>query len=862
MRPGTKVMLKPDLKAPAFGWGGVTHQMVGIFLKKLDSTVVQIRWPIHAGWKGKIDEIRRADQHIGNNTAPFVLDLRIRAAYPVHGGILADKIGYGKTATTIALIDRQLKEPLPPIPQVDRGNFLPAKGTLIVVPSNLFDQWLNEISKFLWDGRPLRQHMQGGWSRENCPLKIFAMSNVSPLGRAKASDVADADVVICSYRLLYSQIYLKRRQEITNNSSRLSHLRGKVNGLMQGTHSMVSGRKSGCSVNDWKELEFPVLEMFYWRRIVFDEFHELESFESAQQNSLQFLRAHFRWGLTGTPPVDNNAGVIFMSSLFRIDLPGYLADGFQGGRATGPDLEDWESDRLLTESAARFLDDYVRQNTAELPHIRLEEHVVQINHTAAERALYLGQAHEAPDYNGDDAFRSEENVSALERLLKLCSHFQVGGADEIQNANEECGRISDQKERRLVRARNQVRRCARVIILLQRLLDKRSKKRKIAWSAEMEKMKAKLKAEGTAAKELVEDVEKEEEAARGEAHEDFLSYLDGHRPRSEEMIQSLGWVQPKRGVIEDWKIFMESSMEVASLEKMLISQGGEQAQNLWELHEAGSSMDFFKRTVAALAKGKPEDRICNVCMEEDLPLARLAITPCAHAFCIGCLRESVAKFSKCSLCQRPLQQKDVRPLVSELEEKCEKKEPEPTPQLSSQGVRLDKYGTKLAVLVNKLHELRRQDGEAKVILFVQFDDLKRKVCSALREFGIPCTTLQGGVGTRAGIIRDWQNNPQSETFVLLLSLAQSASGTNLTAASHVVFLHPMLAPNAERAVGYEMQAIGRARRHGQKRSVVHVWRFVTADTLEQKITEIHQGALWRVEQERQAREARNAAAES
>jgi hypothetical protein len=153
---------------------------------------------------------------------------------------------------------------------------------------------------------------------------------------------------------------------------------------------------------------------------------------------------------------------------------------------------------------------------------------------------------------------------------------------------------------------------------------------------------------------------------------------------------------------------------------------------------------------------------------------------------------------------------------------------------------------------------------------------------------------------RAGIIRDWQNNPQSETFVLLLSLAQSASGwecvlkplllvissdiiignllfismshiyiyihciyiciyiytrciyiyinlnsnlnlilcqsitslffwlkvsllvgytpifvavllgqhlggTNLTAASHVVFLHPMLAPNAERAVGYEMQ---------------------------------------------------------
>ncbi|CAK9038403.1 unnamed protein product [Durusdinium trenchii] len=136
--------------------------------------------------------------------------------------------------------------------------------------------------------------------------------------------------------------------------------------------------------------------MFHWRRIVFDEFHELESFESTQQNSLQFLRSHFRWGLTGTPPVDNNAGPIFMSSLFRIDLPGYLRMTSSPGAI---DLDSWEGDRLLTEASARFLDDYVRQNTAELPHIRLEERVVVVHHNAAERALYLGQAHEAPDVN-------------------------------------------------------------------------------------------------------------------------------------------------------------------------------------------------------------------------------------------------------------------------------------------------------------------------------------------------------------------------------------------------------------------------------------------------------------------------------
>eukprot|EP00913_Durusdinium_trenchii_P019983 g18782.t1 len=172
--------------------------MVGIFLRHQErSAAIQ----------------SKVDAYDSNDKVPLVLDLRIRAAFPVRGGILADKIGYGKTATTIALIDHQLQQPLPEIPEADRGNFLPAKGTLIIVPSNLFEQWINEFSKFIWDGRPLRQQMKGGWSPINCPMKIFAMVNVSPLSRAKARDIANADVVICSYRLLYSPIYLNRRQD-------------------------------------------------------------------------------------------------------------------------------------------------------------------------------------------------------------------------------------------------------------------------------------------------------------------------------------------------------------------------------------------------------------------------------------------------------------------------------------------------------------------------------------------------------------------------------------------------------------------------------------------------------------------------
>lgn len=50
---------------------------------------------------------------------------------------------------------------------------------------------------------------------------------------------------------------------------------------------------------------------------------------------------------------------------------------------------------------------------------------------------------------------------------------------------------------------------------------------------------------------------------------------------------------------------------------------------------------------------------------------------------------------------------------------------------------------------------------------ISFDIFKKLVS----RYSSKCSCLR-----RAGIIRDWQNNPQSQTFVLLLSLAQSASG--------------------------------------------------------------------------------------
>lgn len=855
MSVGSRVKVRQDVKCPSFGWGGVTPVMTGIVTKDQIDTLT-VKYVIHGNWRGRKVELESADAVADENSRPHVVvDLRIRACYSVQGGILADKVGYGKTATTIALIDATLDLPPPKVPDEESKCFFPAKGTLIIVPSNLFDQWLSEIAKFLWEGKSIRTGMRQGWSPKGCPLRIFAPGIVTPLTKVTAEELSEADVVLCSYRLLFSPIYQDRRKELMEGGAvqSLASLVEATAGLMSGKVQMRSGRSGDTYVSSWKELQFPVLEQFHWKRVVFDEFHELESFENVQQNSLQHLRSSYRWGLTGTPPVDDNAGVIFMSSLFRTDIPGFLPGGAR------PELTAWESDRLSTETAGRFLDEFARQNTAELPHIRLEEHVVNVQHTLEERALYLGQAHDAPDVNSPGAFESDSNTQALERLLKLCSHFQAIG-DNAATAKEECERIGEQKERRLVRAKNQVSRCWRAIKVLNSMIEagKKGGAKQKSWRVNLTEAEQRLTKEGgNAGTKVMEEATLMNNNATDEDLSTSLDSLDSHWPKDRDLSAHLGIQDSKKGYTGQWLAFAKKVLGQPEVIRLLEGQAKEQAANLQEFLDASNSRDFFSRTVLALARDEsPEARTCTICFEEGLPLTQLAITPCAHAFCMSCLKAVVDKLARCSLCNQKLEEKDIRPLAEEVPAAFSKIDENATGDGSSscpasnekasdekdEG-HLSKYGTKLAALVDKLQELRKDDPSAKVILFVQFDDLKRKVASALSEFGVPAVQLQGSVSQRASVIRDWQHNTSSAAFVLLLSLAQSASGTNLTAANHVVFLHPMLAATPERAVAHEMQAIGRARRHGQRKDVVHVWRFVTTGTVEEALSARHQAEM-------------------
>ena len=84
---------------------------------------------------------------------------------------------------------------------------------------------------------------------------------------------------------------------------------------------------------------------------------------------------------------------------------------------------------------------------------------------------------------------------------------------------------------------------------------------------------------------------------------------------------------------------------------------------------------------------------------------------------------------------------------------------------------------------------------------------------------------------RAKAVQQVQNNSNIQLF--LISLKAGGTGLNLTAADYVFLTDPWWNPASEQ------QAIARAHRIGQTNNVM-VTRFITKDTIEEKILQLQQ----------------------
>ena len=122
-------------------------------------------------------------------------EVRVRRTRIVRGGILADEVGYGKTATTLALIDTQ-KEKAELYGNRQKAGCISIKATLILVPPHLIHQWQGQASKFL------------GMDMED--ERILVIDGMTQLGKISIKRIKKAVIVLASWQVLSSTTYMTR----------------------------------------------------------------------------------------------------------------------------------------------------------------------------------------------------------------------------------------------------------------------------------------------------------------------------------------------------------------------------------------------------------------------------------------------------------------------------------------------------------------------------------------------------------------------------------------------------------------------------------------------------------------------------
>jgi hypothetical protein len=169
-----------------------------------------------------------------------------------YGGLLADGMGLGKTVQTLACMVSN--------PPRKEDSARKAKATLIVVPSSVISQWLDEI----------RTHAE-----EAVFPKILHYKSSSKI---PLNVIQDLDICVTSYQEVMKQFPFpdgKARAQIS-----------------------TQGYKKW-----WKTAEKGLgdLHKVHWYRVVLDEAHAIKNNSARTSLACQNLKGVYRWCLTGTP---------------------------------------------------------------------------------------------------------------------------------------------------------------------------------------------------------------------------------------------------------------------------------------------------------------------------------------------------------------------------------------------------------------------------------------------------------------------------------------------------------------------------------------------------------------------------------
>ncbi|CCM02538.1 uncharacterized protein FIBRA_04640 [Fibroporia radiculosa] len=582
--------------------------------------------------------------------------------------------------------------------------------------------------------------------------------------------------------------------------------------------------KSGAVKSDWTRMQAPPLEMFHFSRKVVDEYTYLDG---KIHSMVTNLTAERHWVLSGTPPIHDFAALKTISAFLDLHL-GVDDDGegqsvqVKKRRREQTAVEKFHSFREVHslewhahrhDIGQAFLNHFVRQNIAEIDEIPSSTEIKKVILPAAERAIYLELEHHlrALDMTVKRGKKSEsdrekrvaqalgESGTAEEALLKRCSHFELDTSNR-ENAMKACEVIVDERKKQLENCK---------VELLKRLGEAVAMEKKIGKVQEESLFREFVRvtrSEGVGDEDATEEVQALLDKANVPASKTGTSQSDRGKGKSkDENLPS-----KTKDLIWDHR---EQTHEIRRLTKELVGR-------VRSLRYFTAVRDLQRQVDV------PPVVSCPVCERDEVPISEIAVlSSCGHMGCLKCVMECAEKeecvyaaSGKCKAAARVLNVVKGDTLGVDDE---------------ARDGRGKHYGLKLEQVINLIKKKIPRDE--RVLIFVQFPDLMKKVAEALEANRIEFLEIKGSASQKSKNLEKFQND-SSERVLLLNVMDESASGANLTSASHAIFLSPLLAPSQEIYDACETQAVGRLRRFGQTR-LVNIYRFLSTNTIDVEIYE-------------------------
>ena len=781
-------------------------------------------------------------------------EVRAEIDITVRGGICADHPGFGKTITSLALIHSQLTSGRDIVADIsnrqtpdDTRGLIPTRATLIVAPNTLVRQWASEIKDKL------------GYIQS-----VVIVSSPKDLDKFSIADFEKANIILVNRTVLGHADYAERLASFaampgpaTNSGRAFSqwlahackaipeHLRILQNDGLEAFRNHVKSRyaelvrsedfraivpsrrlvgkdyvesrgkatkaaKPALKAVPTGSVGRPLFEQFFFNRIIIDEFHQYTPREYA---SLKALKADKRWGLSGTPALTDFYDIAQIADLLgvplRIGSDSTRTMAERNVRALRKEMTDFErfdamrevpSDCMharIHEIAQSFLDTFVRQNVMDFDEMTYDDHLVPVTLDVDHQAAYteLSQQLASQEMNIRKAKKSKTTTRD--------KRFMAAIAD-VDTAEEALSRDAAFFERSGD---------------LRKGLDHMIKARQAEFGS------------------MLKDLTAACYAAQHEVKE--------HNQPLQQMADSLlkeGTLGDKETIDHVSKVLRSTANPNAvALRKFKSKKSASDSDGEGEKSKEGKEISKARELTAkvnALAKGllttkRSERYISNVqrirdsaaptscdsesCCSGGKRGQRVAVSAlCGHRVCQQCYEIAREQHrTRCAALGCSASQQDHHLLwLHKLKQSSE----------------ASSHGAKLEAAIQLLQKIQGH-GE-KAILFVQFPEQVQQAAVALKGKSIAATIV--GKDTAGVQIATFCQN--KDTVLVLNASDETAAGSNIQAANHVIFLSPLLRDNQYSYDSTMAQAIGRVRRHGQTRPI-HVYRICALHTIDVDILE-------------------------